>query len=203
MIKAFFFDFDGVLTTDPNGGYTMMTYLSKETGIQYDVLLKAWHLVAPDLCGGKKMMRDVLPIFCEAIGKKITLKMMREAYASTPENREMVDFAERLRAAGFIIGIITDNLQERMDYLVKYWDISGIFDPIVTSAQTGMFKSNGKKIFEIALEKVDVLAEDAIFIDNKAANLAGATALGMKTYYHDDSKNDVVALKDFLESLTV
>ena len=51
-----------------------------------------------------------------------------------------------------------------------------------------------------ALELTDINAEEALFIDNSKDNLVAPRALGIKTVFYDDEKNDIEALSRTLKT---
>ena len=60
---------------------------------------------------------------------------------------------------------------------------------------------DGDEIFLHALRLAGVGAEEAVFVDNSRDNLVAPGALGIKTIFHDDEKNDIAALSEALASL--
>lgn len=55
-----------------------------------------------------------------------------------------------------------------------------MFDEIIVSSEEGVAKPD-PAIFALVLERLGVTAEDALFIDDNPANLAGAASLGIPT----------------------
>ncbi|MFP3822323.1 HAD-IA family hydrolase, partial [Bacillus sp. SIMBA_008] len=78
------------------------------------------------------------------------------------------------------VGLITDNKADRMATLSALHDLPATFDPIVVSAEVGSGK-DGPAIFQHALARLGVAPVECLFIDNTAANLRAAAALGMAT----------------------
>ena len=60
------------------------------------------------------------------------------------------------------------------------WDLWSLFDPIVTSYGEGVAKPD-PEIYQRLLQKLDVPAEQCLFIDDIERNLLPAQQLGMKT----------------------
>lgn len=192
MIKAIFFDFDGVLTTDKTGSTTTTRYISRKTGIELSTVREAFARHNSDLTLGKATHRQVWRQVCDDLGRSLSFDLLQEAFESTPLNEGMVDLARELRRT-HIVGIITDNKKDRMDFLRRLHDLDAIFEPVVVSAEVGGDKS-GREIFLTALRRAGVAAGESVFIDNNEDNLIVPGALGMKTCFHDDGMNDVEAL---------
>ena len=192
VIRAVFFDYDGVLTRDSTGSLTTCRYLSEHTGLPYERVQRAFlpHNKALNL--GKTTHAQVWPSVCRALGQAIPLSLLIGAFESTPLNPPMFELALSLRV-GCATGIITDNKKDRIDHLKKYQGLDTIFAPIVVSAETGCTKGDAA-IFKYALELSRVDPEESIFIDNSRDNLVAAAALGMNVIYFDNAKNDVAGL---------
>ena len=201
MIKAIFFDYDGVLTTDKTGSLTTSRYLSQATGIPFSAVKAAFSRYNKDLTLGKRTHSQIWHEVCSALGQELGIGLLNEAFESTPMNAAMFSLARRLRE-NYFVGIITDNKKDRIDYLKQHQDLESLFSPIVVSAEVGATKENAK-IFLHALHCAGVSAEESVFIDNSKDNLVAPSALGFKTIFHDDEKNDIEALLRNFKTLGV
>jgi HAD superfamily hydrolase (TIGR01509 family) len=54
------------------------------------------------------------------------------------------------------------------------------------------------KYYEMMLEHFELKPEDVIYFEHGAEAVASAQAVGIKTYFYDAEKKDLVALKKFL-----
>ena len=196
MIRAVFFDYDGVLTRDKTGSLTTTRFVSEQTGIGYDRVLQAFRRHNAALNAGTTRYADIWPDVCADLGRDLPLDLLFSAFESTPINEAMWHLARGLRCRYFT-GIITDNKQDRMEHLKRYQRLPEVFAPIVVSAEVRCTKAQ-PAIFEWALACLAVAPQDAVFIDNDRHNLVVPAALGMKTAYFDDEKNDVAGLARFL-----
>ena len=192
VVKAVFFDFDGVLTKDKTGSLTTLRYLSRQTGIAYDQLRNAFEPFNNDLNLGKTTHDEIWSDLCAALKVHIDKSLLRGAFESTPINHEMLELARKLRRHYFV-GIITDNKKDRIDYLKRHLDLAAAFDPIVVSAEVGSGKETSST-FARALGHLRIAPDESVFIDNTRQNLVAPRALGMKTVHFDDEENDVHAL---------
>jgi HAD superfamily hydrolase (TIGR01509 family) len=189
VIKALFFDYDGVLTTDKTGSLTTNRYLSEMTTVEYDTIRKAFAQYNKDLLVGKTTHRAIWEAVCEAACCKIDFSLLEQAFLSTPPNDPMFALARRLKPK-YKLGIITDNKRDRIACLRKSQDLDALFNPIVVSAEFGSDKDS-PAVFEYALRCLDIRPEEGVFIDNNPDNLIAPGALGMGVIFHDDEKNDV------------
>src|SRR5665213_3661370 len=115
MIKAVFFDFDGVLALEPNGGNAISQALADKTGIAYDKLRPVYGKYASQLVLEHKRYETIIKLLNDELKTQLTLDDLTEATHTSTHNRAMLDLAEELRAAGYITGIITDNNVDRID----------------------------------------------------------------------------------------
>lgn len=192
-IKGVFFDYDGVLTTDKTGSLTTCRYLSSRTGIDVEILARALRQYNRDLTIGRRSHADVWPELCESLGQAIPVELLPLAFQSTPPNPPMFALARELKRH-YVVGIITDNKKDRIDYLRKAQQLDGLFAPIVVSAEMGCTKED-EGMFLAALQLAGLQASEAVFIDNSAPNLVAPRALGMQAIHFDDATNDVARLR--------
>ena len=195
-VKAIFFDYDGVLTRDRTGSLTMNRFVSAQTGIPCERVCRALRRHNRRLNEGKASYAEVWPIVCAELERELPFDLVTRAFESTPLNEEMLQLARDLKRH-CAVGIITDNKKERIDYLKQYQRLPELFAPIVVSAEVGCTKADSP-IFEVALACAGVDPDESVFIDNTPSNLVAAAALGMKTVYFDDEKNDVAGLARLL-----
>jgi putative hydrolase of the HAD superfamily len=193
LIKAIFFDYDGVLTTDATGSISTCRYISEQTGIRLPDVVAAFRVHNRDLTIGRRSHADVWPAICAALGREIPMDLLVDAFDSTPTNVEMNALARQLKKS-HLVGIITDNKRDRIERLQATQRLDQIFQPIVVSADVGCTKED-EHIFHIALARADVDATESIFIDNSRTNLVAAASVGMHTIFFDDAANDVQALR--------
>ena len=201
MIKAVFFDYDGVLTTDKTGSLTTNRYMSQVAGLDFSQVKAAFSRYSRDLTLGKTTHAQIWQQVCNELGHDLSIGLLYEAFDSTPVNAGMFSLARQLKE-NYFVGIITDNKKDRIDHLKQTQDLEALFSPIVVSAEIGNSKE-GTEIFLHALHWIAVTPEESIFIDNNRDNLVAANALGIKTVFHDDETNDIAALVRTLNTLGV
>ena len=105
-------------------------------------------------------------------------KIWLEGYKPIEGTAKIVD---RLRAAGYELIFLSDNVQERIDYLEREYPFINKFRDGVFSHREGTTKFDGPKLYELALQKASHPAIDCVYIDDKPQLLPPAERLGMKT----------------------
>lgn len=85
---------------------------------------------------------------------------------------------ERLKSRGLKVGLIS-NWDRRLSGLFRGLGMSELIDTVVSSAEVGLRKPD-PRIFELALERLDVAAPNAAHVgDHYYADIVGAGAVGM------------------------
>lgn len=90
---------------------------------------------------------------------------------------EMVHRARDLRALGYRVGILTNNIPDWEATWTATIPIDW-FDDVVDSCVVGLRKPDAA-IFRLACERLGVAPEEAVFLDDMEQNVIGARAVGM------------------------
>jgi putative hydrolase of the HAD superfamily len=199
MIKAIFFDFDGVLTLTSSATQQICEYICKRTNLKLEKVISCYRKRVYDLYKGKATHKDVWEDFCKCVGKEIDIKILEKCFLETPINEKMFDLAKKLRVK-YKVGIITDNSNDKFKLLSEHLRLKDLFDSLILSADLGVMKDD-KLIFNKAIESMNVKAEECVFIDNKHKNLQVPNQIGMKTIFYDHDKNDILQLISELKNL--
>lgn len=203
MYRAVLFDLDGVLTTDRTGSESTVKSLSRHTGLPVETLLTAYRRHNREMLCGQLTHADIWPEMCAEVGRAIPFALLHTAFIETPMDGAMLDLARDMKAAGCLIGLVTDNKVDRIDAILDHHDLRGLFDVVTISARVGSGKRE-RASFDDALAKLNAVAgpveaRDCIFIDNTAHNLVVPAEIGFATYLFDDAKRDAEALRAALQ----
>src|SRR5665811_1752426 len=109
MIKAVFFDFDGVLALEPTGADAISRALAKQTGMTYEKLRPIYNKYGSRVVLEHKGYETIIEPLNTELKTRLTLEDIIKAVKTSTPNLEMLDLARELRLAGCITGIITDN----------------------------------------------------------------------------------------------
>jgi 2-haloacid dehalogenase len=91
---------------------------------------------------------------------------------------ETVDILRELKRAGVPLYAVTNWSAETFPSAQQRFDFLAEFDGIVVSGEEGVIKPD-PRIFRILLERYDIPADAAVFIDDNPANAEAATNLGI------------------------
>ena len=203
-IKAIFFDFDGVLTTDKSSTTTNAIYFAKKLGAAHEELMTLYKEQYAEadhkLDVGEILSPKIWQSMCERYGVKYNPEWLTEAFESTPMDDKMLNFAKKLKEK-FAIGIITDNGIDRADYLWAMHKFDKIFNPIIVSSAVKATKG-ATDIFDIAAKRANVKPNECIFIDNTPKNIVSANKAGFIGIYFDDAVRDYEKLFSEVENET-
>lgn len=99
---------------------------------------------------------------------------------------EMVEAIDRLAAGGFRLALLTNNFLPSNDEAPRDGPASAMrnvidhFEVVVESSTAGCRKPD-RRFYEIALERLGIEANEAVFLDDLGVNLKPARAMGMTT----------------------
>jgi putative hydrolase of the HAD superfamily len=95
---------------------------------------------------------------------------------------EMVKAIERLRDS-YAIALLTNNFVAGTPQWSRggpFAELLDLFDVIIESSEIG-YRKPEQRFYEIALERLGIVAREAVFLDDLGVNLKPAAAMGMRT----------------------
>ncbi len=170
MIRAFVFDFGGVLV---QGAHAQWYYnLAERLGLPIEHWMEtlygpAWKDAYTGRIGCFRWIVPALEI------------IPRVYYGARWLHREVVDIVERL-GDHYRIGLLSNASSRLERWLVDPLGIRYLFDAVVISAIEGVAKPN-PLAFELALQRLGVAPHETLFVDDLTSNTAAAASLGMDT----------------------
>lgn len=102
-----------------------------------------------------------------------------DAESWTQYREEVWELAARFRAGGRRTAMLSNCGPEVIDRVRAQREVARYFDAMVISWEVGAMKPE-PEIYRIALERLGVGPEEALFVDDRAPNVAGAEAVGMR-----------------------
>lgn len=110
---------------------------------------------------------------------------------------ELIRFI-RARTNGTKMGLLSNGWSSTRRFLEERWHIADIFDDIIVSAEVELAKPD-RRIYQLALDRLGVEAEQTIFIDDFDENIQGARELGIHGIRFQDPQIVLEELKDLLD----
>jgi epoxide hydrolase-like predicted phosphatase len=124
-------------------------------------------------------------------------EFQREFFVEDFLDEDLIAFLRRVRP-GLKTGLISNAWDGLREVLQTRVPIADAFDVIVVSAEEKIMKPD-PRIYHLALERLDVSADEAIFLDDFIENIDAANALGMIGVHFQSSvqaQRDIRALLD-------
>ncbi len=195
MITAVIFDWGGVLIESPAPG--LLAYFSKALGVAPEALNRAFIPWASAFQTGRISEDALWDRVSSALGvqKPCNPSLWKEAFRHVyAPKQEMFALASYLKVQGYKVGLLSNTELPAVDFF--HQQRYDMFDVTVFSCVEGTAKPEGK-IYEIALERLGVQPDEAVFIDDRADFIDGAKRLGIHTILFSDPeqvKRDLASL---------
>lgn len=194
--EALILDFGGVLTTDVR---TSMRDAARRAGICPEVVQRTL-TESTGRAGFAALERgEITQAEYEAhLGERFGVPsagLLAQFCAGLRPDQAMCDTAAALRAAGVRVGVLSNSCGPGPFDLYAGWELAERFDAVVISHEVRMRKPE-PEIFALALERLRVPADRSVFVDDVAAYLEPARAMGMRTIHHTDSAATVARLRE-------
>lgn len=199
MITAVLFDFGGVILTSP---FEAFNVYEEANGLPLD-LIRTINATNPDDNAWAKLERsDVTP---EEFGVLFAAEAAEYGHQvdggailgllGGDIRPEMVEAVRRIKDAGYKTAVLTNNVLSRGHGGEGHGsgvnssdpararalaEVMSLFDTVVESSRVGIRKPE-EGFYRIALEELDIIATQAVFLDDLGINLKPAKAMGMTT----------------------
>jgi FMN phosphatase YigB (HAD superfamily) len=95
--------------------------------------------------------------------------------------------------------LLTNFSEDIRGMLEDHWHIDNAFDEIVISGEIGMLKPS-PEIFMYALKRLNCQPNQAILVDDRASNVAGAQAIGMSAVLYSNRKDMNTQISDLMNN---
>ncbi|MEE9215969.1 MAG: HAD family phosphatase [Anaerolineales bacterium] len=123
-------------------------------------------------------------------------QLARDFWQGDDLDSELVAFIRGLKAQ-LLTGLISNAWLELRELLESHWHIDDAFDDLVISAEVGLAKPD-PAIYRLALERLDVDADRAVFVDDFRQNIAAATDIGMHAVHFTDPNQAIVDVNQLI-----
>lgn len=180
MIKNIVFDFGGVLI-DWNPRHLYYPYFNgdREQAEWFlaNICTYTWNV---QMDGGKPFSEGVAelsaqhPEWAEAI--EVYHSRWNEMIGGEVEGT--ASLVRRLKEAGYHVYGLTNWSMETYPMIRDCYEVFSLFEGVVVSGEESLLKPD-EKIYRCLLERYSLKAEESVFLDDNADNVAGAEAVGM------------------------
>ena len=197
-ITTVLFDFAGVLTSSP---WVAMTQagggnLELLIGSYEDDGDHPWHRVERGEIGIAEWATEIARRGADA-GIEVDFGPLQAMLGEMTIHSQVVDRVRSLRAEGYRVGLITNNVREASSSWRALIPVDELFEVIVDSSEVGMRKPN-PAIFLHALELLGgVEPGAAVFLDDAPGNVVGARLAGLHAI-HVETPDQALAELDAL-----
>ncbi|MFH1524688.1 MAG: HAD family phosphatase [Chloroflexota bacterium] len=199
MIRAVFFDLGGVIVRTEF--QAPRQHLAERLGLEYDDIVKAVFegetsrqasigAISEDEHWAAVMHRLHLPA-------SETQAVKDEFFAGDLTDLKLIDYMRELRKT-LKVGLISNAWSGLRSWIVKE-KFDDAFDAMIISAEIGIAKPDAH-IYQIALEKLDVVPAEAVFLDDFPENVKGAHAIGMAAIHFAQPDKALEELKCLLSN---
>ena len=188
MIKAIIFDCFGVLTTDQ-----WRAFVDK---LPHDADIDKARELNHQYDSGQLTIDEFLDQVEEATGQR-PVEIEKLLDNETTKNTVLLDYIRELKN-DYKIGLLSNIATDWITETFLSADEQKLFDAFVFSHDAGTTKPD-PKIYNLICEKLEVSADQAIFIDDVKDYCQAAESLGMRAVHYQDfkqMKNEIQGLLD-------
>jgi putative hydrolase of the HAD superfamily len=203
-IKAVISDFGGVLTTPLVESF--MAFQDR-TGITTEVLGKGMQ-AATEANGGNPLfemergeiseeafLEQLTDSLEPILGHRPEMHRFREIYFEALEpNPPMIELMRELKAAGYRMAMLTNNVREWEPLWRSMLPVDEIFEAVVDSGFVGCRKPESQ-IYAITLDRIALPAESCLFVDDVEVNCEGAEKAGMTAVHFQDNDQAIAEVR--------
>jgi putative hydrolase of the HAD superfamily len=203
-IEAVISDFGGVLTTPLIQSFMAF---QNETGITTETLGKAMQAAAEangdnplfEMERGEisevQFLEQITDSLEPLLGHRPEMHRFKEIYFKALDpNPEMIDLMRELKAAGYRMAMLTNNVQEWEPLWRPMLPVDEIFETVVDSGFVGCRKPESR-IYALTLERIGMAAEACLFIDDVEVNCEGAARAGMTAVHFQDNEQAIAEIR--------
>ena len=207
MIRAIVSDFGGVLTTPLSGSFQGF---ADQSGVELATLGQALAAVHErdgtnplyELeCGRlseSAFVESLRASLCELLGREVELTAFADTlWEGLVANETMIAFMASLRADGYRMALLTNNVREWELRWRALAPIDDIFELVVDSAFVGVRKPD-PEIYELTVTGLGVPAAECLFLDDIEVNCEGARRAGMPTVVFRDTEQAIADVRAVL-----
>ncbi len=187
MIKAIFWDIGGVVILSRRK--QILEDWAKELDVSSDNLRVTLKQFSDQKMRGQNISyNDFIQVnqISWITGEQLE-NLQKSLWNSEYVNNELLDFILANKDK-YVYGVITNNYKEAEEVILKKYQVPKFYTIFVSSADIGVLKPD-RKIYEFVLKRVNLPADQCLFIDDSEKNVAIAQKLGIPTVIFQGQKD--------------
>lgn len=197
LIRGVFFDIGGVLLHSKITAHTSQTW-ERRLGLPEGKILRflrsGFYLRADS---GEWTEDEVWREFALGIGAlEHVQEIAQDSWWWDEPDQELMAFAAKLRPR-MRLGIISNAWPGARKHASDRFGLADAFEEIVISSEERCMKPD-RRIFEIALARLQVQAHEAVFVDDQKPNIEAARELGFHGILHRSTSETIEELQGLL-----
>lgn len=208
-VRAVIFDFGGVFVDSP---FDALVSAAQRRGLDHGRLLDVvfgsydddtdhpWHRLERGEITVMEARDEIITLSVADGGTELDPFTLVEDVIGGGVRDEVVERCRGYRAAGLMTGLLTNNAKEFEPFWRPLLPLDELFDDVVDSSAVGLRKPD-PRIYELSLERLGVVASEAVFIDDAPGNVEGARAVGMNAVLIGPRRSDVPDALSRLDAL--
>jgi putative hydrolase of the HAD superfamily len=202
---ALLLDFGGVLTGSP---FSVLRSKGDTSGLGFDHVMEIvmgpydhdtdhpWHQVER----GELTLEAALVLIAEVArrsGLDFEPSKLGSFFGTSGVHQPVVDAVRRWRANGYRTALVTNNVKEFGPFWRAMIPLEELFDEVIDSCEVGVRKPD-PEIFQLALDRLGISAERALFVDDWPGHVAAAASLGITAVLMGEDPTAALAELDAL-----
>jgi len=179
-IRAVFWDLGGVLVRTED--HTTRENLAIRLGMSHTELE---NLVFAGNSGNRAQLGEInAEQHWQNLGENLGLSIeemvvfQRDFWGGDRLDTALIEYIRALQTR-YKIGLISNAFSDLRQMITNDWNIGDTFDDMTISSEVGIMKPD-PRIFQMALERLDVHPQESIFIDDFPHNVDGAQEIDMR-----------------------
>ena len=134
----------------------------------------------------------------EALGidEEAMPQFLQQYWSADNVNWGLLDYIRSLRPR-FKVGLLSNAWDDLRQTMHNRWNIDGLFDEMIISAEVGMTKPN-PRIFHLVVDRLGVQPGEAVFIDDILTNVEAARREGLVAIQFLDTQQTLADLRGVL-----
>ena len=181
-IRGIIFDLGGVIITE-NVTSDFYAYVAKTLNIPQKKLKNVMAEEVQLLSRGEEADIEFWKRVCKLLGvdcpaNNVLSQLFTKTYGiNVVVDRDMEKFIQKLFNK-YKLGLLSNTIEVHANVFKKF-DVLKYFNPVILSFEVGLIKPY-REIYELAIEKMLLHANELLFIDDREENIKGAKEAGIK-----------------------